>query len=212
MEFSRLLRAIILLISTCSLLSAQTPASARAEATSAEGKLANTQWRLKSFGPTGAESPVIEGTTITLKFGADGRAGGSGGCNSYGGEYLERGDNLSFSRIISTKRACLDESANEQEQRYFAALGSASKFKLSHNRLTIFCGDGRSALNFVNDPSSKSAEQRYESLHSPLALLASFYNAVKAKESERASCYWETPPGNFEAFARVTITERASGD
>ena len=198
MGFSKLLPTIILLTSTCNLLAAQTPASS----SSAESKLANTQWRLASFGAKGAESPVIEGTTITLKFGADGRAGGSGGCNSYGGNYRERGDNLSFSQIISTKRACLEQRANEQEQRYFAALESASKFKLSYNRLTIFHGDGRSALDFVNDLSSKSAEQRYENLNSPVALLASFYNAVNAKEYERAYRYWETPPGSLEDFAR----------
>ncbi|HWS99851.1 MAG TPA: META domain-containing protein [Pyrinomonadaceae bacterium] len=202
MGFSKLLTAIVLLISTCNLLAAQTPASTRTESSRAESKLADTQWRLTSFGATGAESPVIEGTTITLKFGADGRAGGSGGCNSYGGEYRERGDNLSFSRIISTKRACLEQGANQQEQRYFAALESASKFKLSDNRLTIFHGDGRSALDFVNDTSSKSAEQRYEDMNSPVALLASFYNAVNAKEYERAYRYWETPPGRLEDFAR----------
>jgi heat shock protein HslJ len=202
MGFSKLLPTIILLISTCGLLAAQTPASARTEASSAGSKLANTQWRLTSFGAAGAESPVIEGTTITLKFGADGRAGGSSGCNSYGGEYREHGDNLSFSQIISTKKACLEQSANQQEQRYFAALESASKFKLSDNRLTILQGDGRSALNFINDLSSKPAEQPYEDLKSPVALLASFYNAVNAKEYERAYRYWETPPGNFEDFAR----------
>src|SRR5215211_4103980 len=91
MKFSKLLPAIILLISTCNLLTAQTPARARTESSSAESKLANTQWRLTSFGAAGAQSPVIEGTTITLKFGADGRVGGSGGCNSYGGDYRERG-------------------------------------------------------------------------------------------------------------------------
>lgn len=178
MGFSKLLPAIILLISICNLLAAQPPISTQTEASSAESKLANTQWRLISFGATGAESPIIEGTTITLKFGADGRAGGSGGCNSYGGEYRERVDNLSFSQIISTKRACLEQSANQQEQRYFAALDAASKFKLSDDRLTIFHGDGRSVLNFVNDASSKSAEQRYENLSSPVALLALFYGGV----------------------------------
>ncbi len=202
MKFSKLLPAILPLISACVLLAARTPAPALTESSRAESKLANTQWQLTSFGATGAESLVIEGTTITLKFGADGRAGGSGGCNSYGGEYRERGDNLSFSQIISTKRACLEESANQQEQRYFAALESASKLKLTDNRLTIFYGDGRSALNFVTDPSSKSAEQRYENLNSPVALLASFYSAVNAKEYERAYRYWETPPGKLEDFAR----------
>ena len=203
MRFSKLLLTIGLLLSTCNLFAAQTPASARTESSSAENKLANTAWMLKSFGAQGAETTVIESTKITIKFGADGRAGGSSGCNSYGGEYSVQGDTLSLSKIISTKRACLEQSANQQEQRYFAALESANKFKLAENRLTIFYDGGRGALNFVNDSSSASAEQqRYENQSSPVTLLASFYNAVNAKEYERAYRYWETPPGKLEDFTR----------
>lgn len=202
MEMPKLLLTIALLISTCGQLAAQTQAPPRAAPPSAEGRLANTQWRLASFGESGTESPVVEGTTITLKFGADGRAGGSGGCNSYGGEYRESGDTLSFAQIISTKRACLEESANRQEQRYFAALESAGRFKLSDNGLTVFHGDGRSALNFVGDPPSNPSAERYENLNSPVALLTSFYDAVNAGEYERAYRYWETPPGTLQDFAR----------
>jgi META domain-containing protein len=154
------------------------------------------------LGALGAESPVVAGTTITLKFGADGRAGGSSGCNSFRSDYKATGDQLSFGRIISTKRACTDDRANQQEQRLFQALESAVRFELAADRLTIFYDGGGSALNFVNDSSSKPAEQRYENLNSPVALLASFYSAVKAKEYERSYRYWETPPGNFEDFTR----------
>lgn len=202
MEIPKLLLTIVLLISTCGRLAAQTPAPPQAAPSSAQGRLTNTQWRLASFGEAGAESPVVEGTAVTLKFGADGRAGGSGGCNSYGGEYREQGENLSFDRIISTKRACLEQSANRQEQRYFAALESASMFKLSDNRLTVVHGDGRSALNFVSDPPPDPPAQRYENLSSPVALLTSFYDAVNAGEYERAYRYWETPPGTIQDFAR----------
>jgi heat shock protein HslJ len=119
-------------------------------------KLANTQWNLASFKTEGAESPVIEGTTITLKFGVDGRATGSGGCNSYAGGYNEAVDKLSFSQIISTKRACLAQNANQQEQQYLAALETAGKFEISENRLTIYYGDGmRQSLNFVAECPAK---------------------------------------------------------
>jgi heat shock protein HslJ len=173
MKMPRLLLIIVLLISTCGPLAGQTQAPPRTERPSAGSRLANTHWRLASFGAPGGQSAVLEGTTITLKFGADGRAGGSGGCNSYGGEYREQGGSLSFSRIVSTKRACLDESANRQEQRYFAALESASRFSLADTRLTIFHGGGRSRLNFVNGSPPEPAGQRYENLSSPVALLAS---------------------------------------
>ena len=49
--------------------------------------LTGTEWRLVSFGPAGNEASLVAGTTVTLKFGEDGRASGSTGCNSYGGTY-----------------------------------------------------------------------------------------------------------------------------
>lgn len=113
-------------------------------------KLANTEWKLTSIKSDVAESQVVEGTTITLKFGPDGRASGSGGCNSYAGGYNEAGDKLSFSQIVSTKRACLAQNANQQEQMYLAALETAGKFEISDNRLIIYYGDGmRQTVNFV---------------------------------------------------------------
>src|SRR5918992_86175 len=97
-----LLPAIALMVATCYPPAARSmPDAAPSQSSSAGRRLADTQWRLPSFRAPGGESPVLEGTTITLKFGADGRAGGSGGCNSYGGEYREQGENLSFSQIIS---------------------------------------------------------------------------------------------------------------
>lgn len=180
----------------------QPPTPPETETSSAESKLANTQWTLASFGTLGTDSPVAQGTTITIKFGADSRIGGSGGCNSYGGNYREQGDGLTFSQIISTKRACLQQSANQQEQQYFAALESANKFKLLDDRLTIFDGDGQKTLNFVADSANKPAEQGYESLSGPMELLASFYNAVNAKEYERAYRYWEALPSTLQDFAR----------
>jgi heat shock protein HslJ len=202
MAISQLIVGLVLLIFICGPLNAQSTLQPGTQQASADSKLANTQWRLSSFSVQGAESAVINGTTITSKFGPDGRVGGSSGCNSYGGEYRERGDSLSFSRLISTKRACLEQNANRQEQQFLAALESSSKFKLSDNGLTIFHGDGRSTLNFVNDSASRPAGQRYENLTSPVDLLASFYNAVNAREYDRAYRYWETPPSNLEDFAK----------
>jgi heat shock protein HslJ/general stress protein 26 len=125
--------------------------SAQVESLNADNRLANTEWRLASFGAARAQSPLIQGTTITLKFGSDGRAGGSSGCNTYGADYRVRGNTLSFGAIISTKRACLDQRANQQEQQYFRVLESANGFTLSGNRLTIFNDARANSLNFVSD-------------------------------------------------------------
>lgn len=140
---------------------------------SAQNKLAGTEWKLVSFGAVGAPSIIVEGTTVTIKFGTDGKAGGTGGCNSYGGDYQARGDNLTLTKIISTKRACVAQAAMEQENRYFKALELASRFKLTGDQLTIFYDEGRGALNFVKDSQEASAAaQPYENLSSPVGMLA----------------------------------------
>lgn len=113
--------------------------------------LAGTDWLLVSLGPAGAETPVVQGTTVTLSLGEDGRASGSTGCNSYSGTYQVRSDNIYFSRLVSTRRACLDQNANQQEQRFLSALEAAHRFRLSSSRLTIVSDRGRNVLNFVNN-------------------------------------------------------------
>ncbi len=87
--------------------------------------LANTEWTL------------ADNNAITIKFSAEGRVSGSGGCNSYGGDYKAHGHDLTFSPLISTKRACADETATRQEQEYFKALQAATGFAIDGDRLTI---------------------------------------------------------------------------
>ncbi len=155
MRCSKLLLVVALTISTCG-----TPAANSTPAVSPRGLpgtrdgLTNTQWALRSFGAAGGESPVVEGTAITLKFDADGRAGGSGGCNFYASDYEVRDDRLTFRQIISTKKACVEQGVLQQEQRYFRALESAGRFELTDGQLTIFYDDGWGELNFVKAPAS----------------------------------------------------------
>lgn len=163
--------------------------------------MTGTEWRLVSFGPTGSETNLVAGTTVTLKFGEDGRASGSTGCNSYGGTYQVRGDNISFGRLISTKRACLDQNANQQESRFLSALEAANRFRLSSNRLTILSDRGRNALNFINNRESDPSDGRGDDSSDPLATLAAYYDAINARDYRRAFGYWDSPTTSFERFA-----------
>ena len=108
-----------------------------------ETGMENTQWNLVSFG----ETPLIQGSAINLLLAA-GQAGGSGGCNSYGGSYKVEGTSISFSEITSTKRACTDAQVTEQEQRYFLALETASEYFVEGNQLRITYNDGQGVLIF----------------------------------------------------------------
>jgi len=162
--------------------------------------LTGPEWRLLSLGPTGSEATVVAGTTVTLRFGEDGRANGSTGCNSYSGTYQVRGDNISFSRLVSTRRACLDQNANQQEQRFLSTLEAANRFRLANNRLTILSDRGRSSLNFVHIPEPEGNPRADR--NDPLSTLASYYNAINERDYRRAFSFWDSPPSSFEQFAR----------
>jgi heat shock protein HslJ len=109
--------------------------------------LEDTHWSLVSFGAPGAETPLVEGSSITLLL-ADGQAGGFGGCNSYGTTYQVAGNELTFGQITSTLVACEDDQVTQQEQEYFRALESANSYELEGNHLRITYDGGEGLLVF----------------------------------------------------------------
>jgi len=111
--------------------------------------IAGTQWQLVSFGAVGAEVPVVAGTSLTLAFDEHGQASGQGGCNSFGGQYQADSRTISFTALAQTLRACVDDSANQQEAKYMDALDSAGRYELTGGELTIFYNGGASALHYV---------------------------------------------------------------
>lgn len=120
-----------------------------------EGGLAGTSWTLISFGQPESETPVVEGSTVTITFDAEGRAGGSGGCNTYSGSYELTGDNtVSFGEMVRTEMACLQEGIDQQENDYLEALSAAGKFELDGDNLTIWYDGEQGILNFVRGTES----------------------------------------------------------
>ena len=101
------------------------------------------------MGISGAEIPVVEGSTVTLEFAEDGQLGGSGGCNYFGAAFELEGNTIKITDVVSTLMACADEQVMAQEGLFFAALQSATSFEISADRLTIFYDNGQSQLTFV---------------------------------------------------------------
>ncbi|MBK8027580.1 MAG: META domain-containing protein [Chloroflexi bacterium] len=100
--------------------------------------LDGTSWQLASI--DGAAQ--VEGTTVTLSFDAD-RASGFSGCNNFNAGFVIDGQSLTFDTVASTRRACLDEAASQQEQALFEALQGATEAVIEDRQLTIRYDDGK---------------------------------------------------------------------
>lgn len=82
-----------------------------------EDALDDTSWVLIDLGG----SADLLGTVVTLELGADGSIGGSGGCNTYRGDFAVDGERISIGPLASTKRACPGP-AGRIESTYLSAL------------------------------------------------------------------------------------------
>jgi heat shock protein HslJ len=81
------------------------------------------------------------------------KIGGHAGCNSFGGEVRISGQQLSVSRLVSTKRFCNHE-LMEKEKRLLAALHGTFTIKRDRDRLLL--SDGEKMLVF------QKVEEKYE--------------------------------------------------
>jgi putative lipoprotein len=108
--------------------------------------LDGTAWQLVAMGE---DLPLPE-STLTIVF-EDGQAGGSSGCNSYGGAYTIQDDQFGIKDIASTLMACLDAGLMEQEQAYLAFLGEVTGYSLREGMLYLTRPDG-SSLRFIPQP------------------------------------------------------------
>jgi heat shock protein HslJ len=153
-----LLLSLVLLLAACTTIQTEQPGETNtgAAATADTGTaplssppsgLLDSRWQLVSFGPVGATVSVD--MIITLEFGTDGQAGGHGGCNSYGGAYTVQEGKLMFGEIVSTLIACVDQTVNDQEQRYLQALRTTDRFTISGDTLTIWYENEKGVLKFV---------------------------------------------------------------
>jgi heat shock protein HslJ len=103
-------------------------------------------WNLVSYGAPEAQQPVLPNAPITLTFDVNG-AGGSSGCNTYGGAFAYNAGALTFSNIISTLMAC-EEPIMTQESTYLAALTTSTTYQVNGSQLVIAYPTG--VLTFIN--------------------------------------------------------------
>lgn len=118
----KLLRSAFILLLAMLLLATCSRASA----------LPDGEWQLESLNG----NPPVEDTEVTLVFEEE-RAGGSSGCNSYGGPVEVDGEKIQFGEMVMTLMACTDAGVMEQETSYLAALGAVETFKVEGEQLVL---------------------------------------------------------------------------
>ena len=156
--------------------------SANAEV-SGVSQLLHKKWKLLSMGTPGSEELIPSGNTIIVEFGADNRLYGSGGCNRYFGGYaVGAGNSLSITDIGSTRMMC-PESIMTQENRYLAALGNASAFKVESHKLQVFYDNGSQVLNFISGLAEFKIKNFLVESSSPIAF-AEFNQRLSQEASE----------------------------
>jgi heat shock protein HslJ len=100
--------------------------------------LAGTNWVLATL--DGNEP--LEGTTVTLRFGADGTASGSDGCNRFATTYIQDGANLTINPAAATMMMCAEpEGVMEQAAAYTAALAQTTSFTANDRQLALLAGN-----------------------------------------------------------------------
>lgn len=109
--------------------------------------LEGTPWVLSTYNNgENAMVSVLEETRVTANF-EDDQVSGSAGCNNYFGSFEATEDTISIGPLASTMMLCA-EPVNEQEQRFLAALESATSYQVIANRLELVNGEGALAAMF----------------------------------------------------------------
>ena len=93
-------------------------------------------WELTEGTVGGEPVPIVDGYPITLSLTDEG-AGGTAACNGYGGMYEIAGAKITFSELLGTEMACVDEGVMESEQSYLGGLLLVSTFSMTEDSLTL---------------------------------------------------------------------------
>ena len=117
-----ILALTVSLLAGCSASGEETPAP----------PITGREWKLVSING----QAILAGSEITLLLDKE-RASGSAGCNSYGGEYQQKGTQLSFDQIMQTLMACADAAVMEQESTYTQTLSQVTSYQIVGDRLEL---------------------------------------------------------------------------
>ena len=114
--------------------------------------LAGTSWRITGIN-NGKQAvvSVLPGPSLTLAFAADGRATGSGGCNTFNAPFESDGNRLRFGQVATTRRMCAGKGVMDQELAFVHALQTVASARIDGNRLELRSADGALAVSATRE-------------------------------------------------------------
>ena len=106
--------------------------------------LADTAWVVTGYN-NGKQAvvSVATGTKLTATFKADGKLGGSAGCNRYSALYTIDGKAVSIGPLATTRKSCGSPAGvMTQEARFLKALSTAATWRMDGERLELRTSKG----------------------------------------------------------------------
>lgn len=106
-------------------------------------------WKLSSFNTGNAQVSNRTTEQITAEFSSQSRLSGFAGCNQYSCSYRIDGDRLELSPVITTRKFCHEpEDTMKTEAGFISALGSAVRYRIHSDELTLFNENDNRVLIF----------------------------------------------------------------
>ncbi len=96
-------------------------------------ELAGTHWTVTQI--DGRET--LRGDELTADFGVDGRINGDSGCNHFSGPFVQTGTTVNFGEVLSTRRACVEDGRQRQENRMLSILHGATRVHVAGDELRV---------------------------------------------------------------------------
>jgi heat shock protein HslJ len=149
-EYSKLLVAVVLVVAMASISlsgsSVRVFGNNKTRPAIEDAPIFGSKWRLTHIG-----SMVVKTTRPYIQLdGAMKRFSGDGGCNRMSGVAEVTGRTVKFSRILSTKRACVDAKLQQVENEFIGGLERANSFFIRGDVMRLYAA-GLAVLTFKAD-------------------------------------------------------------
>ena len=105
----------------------------------------NTYWRLTLLNSEGVQR-VDNQREPHLVFNEDGRVSGSDGCNNLSGAYSRNDASLTFSQLVTTRKACME--GMQQAQEFLQTLSTITSYQVIGKHLEMRDASGQLKLRF----------------------------------------------------------------